>query len=249
MRREIEVTSRTPMPKAYGFLPKGDRYKTLHCRKLTHENGRPLYIVLNDKKQTTGIRIPLNVLHKVHDQAKDTLSTRRAATVQRDAADIAKAAAEVDVQFPKIPAAAKETVLRHGFKKNSGRVGRTSSIPLSRKVLLAVLAHVRHMHTEYDTLLKKGKSRDVARKTTRKNIEVVVKKWGYPKGMVFGFRYDERMAIARKRSADTDTFASRPQTPTQRVHGREIDDRHSNDAQSKHSCADNVSSTAYDKDL
>jgi hypothetical protein len=35
----------------------------------------------------------------------------------------------------------KEAVLYHGFKKHSGRVGRTNSISLSEKVLLAVIAH------------------------------------------------------------------------------------------------------------
>ena len=110
MRQEIEVTPKTPMPKEYGYLPKGDRYKTLHCRKLTHEKGRKLYIVV-DKNKTIGIRVPLSVLHKVHTQAKQTLSTRRATTAQRDAIGIAKAAAEIDVQFPKIPTAAKERYL------------------------------------------------------------------------------------------------------------------------------------------
>jgi hypothetical protein len=170
------------MPKSYGFLPKGDRYKTLHCRKLSHEAGRPLYIVVDDKKRTTGIRIPLNILHKVHAQAKDTLSTRRAATTKRDETDLAKAASEIDVQFPKMPTSEKNAVLKHGFKKHSGRVGRTSSIPLSRKILFAVIAHVRHTHTDYDRLLKSGKSRENARKATRKSIERVMQKWGYAKG-------------------------------------------------------------------
>jgi hypothetical protein len=182
MRQEIEVSPQTLMPKSYGFLRKGDRYKTLHCRKLTHEAGRPLYIVV-DKKQTTGIRVPLNILQKVHNQAKETLTTRRAATAHRDATDIAKATAEIDAQFPKIPVPEKDAILKHGFKKYSGRVGRTSSIPLSRKVLFAVIAHVRHKHTNYDALLKGGKSRDVARKTTRQRIETVLQKWGYSKGI------------------------------------------------------------------
>ncbi|CAG5159534.1 uncharacterized protein ALTATR162_LOCUS5622 [Alternaria atra] len=191
MRQEIEVTPKTPMPKAYGFLPKGDRYKTLHCRKLTHEEGRSLYIVV-DKKQTTGIRVPLNILHKVHTQAKRTLPTRRAATAQRDATDIARAAAEIDSQFSKMPAAEKETILKHGFRKHSGRVGRTSSMSLPRKVLLAVIAHVRHRHTEYDTLLKGGKSREAARKTTRKKIETVMHRWGYTKNLSWYFCTERR---------------------------------------------------------
>ncbi|KAI4628188.1 hypothetical protein J4E80_002326 [Alternaria sp. BMP 0032] len=188
MRQEITVTHQSPVPKSYGFLPKGDRYKTLHCRKLTHEAGRPLYIVLDDQKRTTGIRIPLHVLHKVNKLSKETLSTRRAATTKRDATDIANAAAEIDTQFPKIPASEKQAVLKHGFKKHSGRVGRTTSIPLSRKIFFAVIAHVRHTHTDYDALLQGGKSRGHARKTTRKGIETVMRKWGYTKELNWYFR-------------------------------------------------------------
>lgn len=181
MRPEIAVAASTPMPKAYGFLPKGDRYKTLHCRKLTHEAARPLYIVFKDKKQI-GLRAPLAILHKLHRQAKQTLSTRRAATDKRDAADIARATAEVEKQFPQMPSNEKEAVLRHGFKKHSGRVGRTNSIPLSRKVLLAVAAHIRHRHTEYDALLNQGNDRDSARNSTKKKVEKRLRKWGYTEG-------------------------------------------------------------------
>ncbi|USP73060.1 hypothetical protein yc1106_00334 [Curvularia clavata] len=181
MPSEITVSASAPMPKAYGFLPKGNRYKTLHCRKLTHEAARPLYIVFEKKKQI-GLRAPLEILHKVHKQAKETLSTRRAATNKRDAIDIAKATAGVEEQFPKMPKNEKEIVIRHGFKKYSGRVGRTNSIPLSRKVLLAVIAHVRHRHTEYDTLLDQGIDREDARDSTRDDIERLLRKWGYSQG-------------------------------------------------------------------
>ncbi|EUC46219.1 hypothetical protein COCMIDRAFT_93494 [Bipolaris oryzae ATCC 44560] len=178
MPSEISVSVDTPMPKAYGFLPKGNRYKTLHCRKLTHNAARPLYIVFEKKKQI-GLRAPLAILHTVHKQAKQTLPTRRAATNRRDATDIAKASAEVEKQFPQMPRGEHETVLKHGFKKHSGRVGRTNSIPLSRKVLLAVIAHVRHKHTKYDALLHQGIDREDARKSTRKDIERLLKKWGH----------------------------------------------------------------------
>ncbi|KAJ4377478.1 hypothetical protein N0V83_000303 [Neocucurbitaria cava] len=170
------------MPKGYGFLAKGIRYKTLHCRKLTHEAKKILYIVV-DKKKQVGLRVPLSILHQVHAQAKQTLPTRRAATEKRDAADIGKAAAELHSQFPKIPEKDKEKVLKHGFKKHSGRVGRTSSIPLSRKVLLAVIAHVRHQHTTYDTLLSGGEDRDMARKKTRKQIETIMREWGFKEAL------------------------------------------------------------------
>jgi hypothetical protein len=181
MFHEITVTPSAPIPQGYGFLPKGIRYKTLHCRKLTKEAGLTLYVVV-DKKTQSGLRVPKFVLSQVHAQANETLSTRRAATQKRDAADIARAAADLDVQFPKMPKSEKELVLKHGFKKHSGRVGRTAQIPLSKKVLLAVIAYVRHKHTDYDALLKNGKERDAARKATWKKIEDTMHGWGFHQG-------------------------------------------------------------------
>jgi hypothetical protein len=181
MFSETIVSPTTPMPEGYGFMAKGIRYKTLHCRKLTHESGKPLYVVVY-KKTTIGLRAPKYIISAVHAQANETLSTRRAATQKRDNADISKAAANLATQFPRIPKAEKKLVLKHGFKKHSGRVGRTSLIPLSKKVLLAVIAHVRHKHTEYDNLLRDGKDRDVARKLTWKKIESVMRQWSFSEG-------------------------------------------------------------------
>ncbi|KAI8933147.1 hypothetical protein NX059_009788 [Plenodomus lindquistii] len=175
--QEITVSSSTLMPKGYGFLPKGNCYKTLHCRKLTHEAGKKLYVVV-DKKKQVGIRVPSFLLQQVHSKAKETLPSRRDAVAKRDAIDIARADAEMRNQFPNIPEAERMQVLKHGFKKSSGRVGRTSLIPLSKKVLLAVIAHLRHKHTKYDTLLRNGTNRDDARKATRKSIETMLGLWG-----------------------------------------------------------------------
>jgi hypothetical protein len=185
MLQEITVFPSTPMPKAYGFLRKGDRYKTLHCRKLTREAGKQLYVVV-DKKIQIGLRAPMLILHAVHAQAKKTLTTRREAVEKKDDADVAKATAEITKQFPKMPDGEKEAVLKHGFRKHSGRVGRAGSISLSQKVLLAVAAHVRHRHTEYEALLGRGKPRDAqaresARKATKKKVETVMREWGYTK--------------------------------------------------------------------
>lgn len=193
MIREITVSANTPMPKGYGFLPKGIRYKTLHGRKLTHEAGKILYIVI-DKKKQVGLRVPTPILHQVHRQAKQTLPARLAATEKRDTADIAKAASELVNQFPEIPEKEKKLVLKHGFKKFSGRVGRTNSIPLSRKASLAVIAHVRHKHTEYDALLKDGKDRDEARKLTRRRIENILRKWGFTEDLSWYFRGPENVS-------------------------------------------------------
>lgn len=181
MHHEITVDPNTSMPKGYAFLPKGIAYKTLHCRKLTLEAGKALYVVV-DKKKTLGLRAPKNIVSQVHAQAKETLSTRRATVQKRDASDIAKADKELQSLFSKIPPAERESILRHGFKKHSRRVGRTASLPLQKKVMLAVIAHIRHKHTEYDALLRAGDARDVARKTTWKEIEGILREWGCTQG-------------------------------------------------------------------
>lgn len=180
--KEVTVALSAPMPKDYGFLPKGIRYKTLHCRKLTHDTGKTLYIVKDANKRQLGLRVPNFILHRVHRQAKETLPARRAAVGKRDAATIDAAATELEEQFPKIPEEEKLLVLKHGFKKHSGRVGRTATMPLQRKVLLAVIAHVRHRHTKYDSLLSRDVKRVVARKTVNRKIESVLRDWGYVEG-------------------------------------------------------------------
>lgn len=181
--KEIAVSWNTPMPKGYGFLPKGIRYKTLHCRKLTHDAGKTLYLVADAKKQHVGLRVPNHILYQVHRQAKETLPARRAAAEKRDGASLNAAAAELDVQFPEMPEEEKALVLKHGFRKHSGRVGRTGTIPLTRKVLLAVIAHARHRHTAYDSLLARDMKRGVARKVVSRKLETIVRGWGFVGGM------------------------------------------------------------------
>ena len=180
MRQEITVDPDTPMPKDYRFLHKGNRYKTLHGRKLTHESGKPLYVVVHNKEKI-GLRIPILVYKQVQSQAIETLPARLNATKKRDATDQAKAAAEIALQFPKMPEVEKETILQHGFRKHSGRVGRASAVPLEKKVLLAVTAHVRHKHTSYDILLKGGKNRNQAREMTKDVIHKKMHEWGLEK--------------------------------------------------------------------
>ena len=169
------------MPKGYAFLPKGDQYKTLHCRRLTHEAGKPLFVV-EDRKKVLGIRVPKNIFFQVQALARDTLSSRRTASEQRDAATIRQAASALDKQFPRIPAEEKELVLKHGFRKYSGRVGRTGMLSMEKKVIFAVVAHIRHKHTGYDQMLDGGMDKGEARKAIAKKTQVMLRAWGLKEG-------------------------------------------------------------------
>ncbi|KAH6639055.1 hypothetical protein C7974DRAFT_125604 [Boeremia exigua] len=176
---EVTVCSSATMPKGYGFLAKGIPYKTLHCRKLTRDADKILYVVVDAKKRQLGLRVPKFILRQVHQQANETLSSRRAAVKKRDTSFIQAVASEVGDRFPKIPEEEKAALLKHAFKKHSRRVGRAGTVPLPRKVLLAIIAHVRHRHTKYDTLLAQGMERTTARKIVNRKIESVMRDWGY----------------------------------------------------------------------
>ncbi|KAL6704401.1 hypothetical protein ACN47E_008253 [Coniothyrium glycines] len=182
------------MPPGYGFLAKGIRYKTLHCRKSTREAGAQLYVVVDGTTQT-GLRAPKDILRRVHAAADETLPARRAATAQRDAAVIAKARVELRRQFAMLPPKCEDVLLGHAFRKASGRVGRTGRISLEKKVWLAVAAHVRHKHSAYEGLLEKGCTRENARKRTHKVIMQTMKEWG------LSAVSDERPRRAKKRTS------------------------------------------------
>ncbi|KAF2645247.1 hypothetical protein P280DRAFT_388894, partial [Massarina eburnea CBS 473.64] len=58
--------------------------------------------------------------------------------------------------FPKIPEADLTSIVNHAFQEGTDRVGNAKELPLARRVQLAVVAHIRHTYTEYDSILKSG---------------------------------------------------------------------------------------------
>ncbi|KAL5118131.1 hypothetical protein ACEQ8H_003966 [Pleosporales sp. CAS-2024a] len=58
--------------------------------------------------------------------------------------------------FPKIPEADLDSIVTHAFEEGTNRVGNAKELSLARKVQLAVVAHIRHVYTDYDKILKTG---------------------------------------------------------------------------------------------
>ncbi|PGH03171.1 hypothetical protein GX51_04206 [Blastomyces parvus] len=152
-------------PPGYVFVPKGDVYITRNCRSLSHEARQTVYTVYNPKTQRTlGLYIPSEIHDAVTKAAASTLPDRARAVAQKDARDTSKARALLRAQFPAMPAETLETVLAHAFLKGSRRVGRSGKVASEEvKAGLAVDAHIRHVHTEYDRLLQDGMKREEAR--------------------------------------------------------------------------------------
>lgn len=175
---EPEVPAHEPMPKGYRFVPKGNVYITKNCRKKTHEAERTLYVVVNKKGKPTGLRCPAYIHNAVMGDDNATAAQRAEAVQKRDAAIEDNFEEAIVKLFPKIPKSEVPQILKHSLKKHSRRVGRTGTVALQDRVKLAVRAHIRHVHTEYDELLKHGASRVTAREKIWEMLNEVARQWG-----------------------------------------------------------------------
>ena len=88
-------------------------------------------------------------------------------------------AARVLDLFPGASRGQAEAIAARACEKHSGRVGRTAHAKALAEdaVTLAVRAHVRHAHTDYDRLLAEGREPAEARAIVRPAIEGVLTRW------------------------------------------------------------------------
>ncbi len=88
-------------------------------------------------------------------------------------------AAAVRAQYPGCPAGAETRIAAHACRRSSGRVGRTAAAKeLDPQALrLAVLAHIRHVHTPYDEHLARTGDRQLARETVHHQVQAILRQW------------------------------------------------------------------------
>ncbi|RYP34307.1 hypothetical protein DL767_004301 [Monosporascus sp. MG133] len=176
---EPTVRSSAPMPEGYSFVPKGNVYMTSHCRKRTLAADETVFRVLADggKGEVVGIRVPARV-HEAVRASHDATWHERARAVRDKDARLESAFLDAALGlFPRAPAAELRAVAVRATWKRSGRVGRSGALGLEPRAALAVRAHVRHRHTEYDRLMRQGVSRERARAQTYARVEEVMRLW------------------------------------------------------------------------
>ncbi|KAJ4379726.1 hypothetical protein N0V86_004908 [Didymella sp. IMI 355093] len=78
--------------------------------------------------------------------------------------------------FPKIPEADLSAIVNHAFEEGTNRVGNAKELPLARRVQLAVVAHIRHMYTDYDKMLKTGSWMEARQKVEHVSL-AKLKEW------------------------------------------------------------------------
>ncbi|KAJ5925810.1 hypothetical protein N7454_007320 [Penicillium verhagenii] len=181
---KYNIFEREAIPEGYVFVPKGDVYITRHCRSDTKTSDQIVYLVYDKAaKRTLGIRVPEEVHKKVSKLATSTAATRASAVKARDGNFITRGRELLCTEFPSMPSESLEVILNHAFLKGSGRVGRTSMTTDKRKATLAVEAHIRHVHTPYETLLESGVERCEAREKVWPTVKSIKKAWERGKDM------------------------------------------------------------------
>ena len=83
-----------------------------------------------------------------NDRVGNSDDTKDQVTINTEARDAIK-----DL-FPNIPDNDLHQIIKTAFQKGQKRVGTANELPLVRRAQLSVVAHVRHIYTSYDRLLK-----------------------------------------------------------------------------------------------
>jgi len=169
------------------FLPSGDTAMTRRAKKHSVLSAVVMKFIRSRKRyERQGLLVSKEALAQAEEDfitdADQRAARRVAAAAQRVVVDqklVEQMSSAILEQFPNCPADEAHQIAAHAAVRGSGRVGRSAAgRELDPKAItLAVIAHVRHVHTNYDTLLMNGVERGMAREQIRGQIDTVLNAW------------------------------------------------------------------------
>ncbi len=172
------------------FLPAGDTALTRRARKYSALAAVVVRFNRPRKRyERQGLLVEEAALAKAEDECAADAPQRAAARAQaavarlkEDTEFIAELARAICQQYPGCPPAEVRQIAEHTGLRSSGRVGRSAAGRAldPAAVDLAVIAHIRHVHTNYDKLLMSGTERLDARALVREKIDRVKENWREP---------------------------------------------------------------------
>ncbi|KAK5660773.1 hypothetical protein OQA88_12140 [Cercophora sp. LCS_1] len=198
---EIQFTHDRRSPPGYLFVSAGHPALTTACKELSREQDAMIFIVTAapshlEKELTQHVhRVGYHFRESIVEKAQENLGDAALSfigdsdvpePIPEKQEDIDKQAdAAIRDLFPRIPNTDRMMIINHAFNKarlaklkdnDDPPVGLARDISLSRRVQLAVLAHIRHTHTRYDKLLRET-TWDNARKTVEPICLDILVKW------------------------------------------------------------------------
>ena len=170
------------------FLPSGDAALTRRAKKYSTRSAVVLQWIKTRKRyERQGLLVEKEALEKAEQEclADSEIRARRREreAVRRETLDhvyIEQFATRIRALFPKCPNGEELAIAAHACEKHSGRVGRTAMAKSleEKAVRLAVIAHIRHTHTNYDARLAAGEERSQARAAIEAEIDRMLNRWG-----------------------------------------------------------------------
>lgn len=169
------------------FLPTGDAALTRRARK--HSTLSPVVLKWSRARkryERQGLLVEEAALEQAEQECladseararrREREEVRRAEMDRQYVEDFARQVREL---FPGCPAGREMTIAEHACLKYSGRVGRSAAAKSLDEdaIRLAVIAHIRHVDTEYDTLLASGYDRREARAAVEAPVSRILARW------------------------------------------------------------------------
>ena len=169
------------------FLPPGDaaitrrarKYSTLAAVVLKWSRARKRY-------ERQGLLVEAQATEKAEQECLADIEVRErrrereaAKRKELDRQYVEQFAGRVREMFPRCLSGREIAIAEHACLKYSGRVGRSAAAKRfdEEAVCLAVVAHIRHTETEYDTLLANGYDRWDARAQVEERVDRVMSQW------------------------------------------------------------------------
>ena len=169
------------------FLPAGDAALTRRSRKHSTLCAVVLRWARARKRyERQGLLVEAEALDRAEEECladEDVRARRRERAAARraelDREYVAQFAERVRQLYPGCPPGREVAIAEHACLKYSGRVGRSAAAKSldEEAIRLAVVAHVRHAETPYDTLLATGHDRWDARAQVEGAVVRVLDQW------------------------------------------------------------------------
>jgi hypothetical protein len=169
------------------FLPAGDAALTRRARKHSTLSAVVLKWSRPRKRyERQGLLVESKALEQAEEKCladsevrarrQEREAVRRAELDRQYVEDFAGRVREL---FPGCPPGREVAIAEHACLKYSGRVGRSAAAKSldESAIRLAVIAHIRHVETNYDTLLASGSDRREARAAVEAAVSRVLARW------------------------------------------------------------------------
>ncbi|KAJ5549761.1 hypothetical protein N7535_002297 [Penicillium sp. DV-2018c] len=167
-------------PSGYTFIPAGNPLLTTACKERCRAEGLQIHAVsttphhrshnLSQHVHRIGYHFPSTVVANVCSELGFYLtSTGKAVAIyatgrtdehKRADSEISQITLNTEARdalrdlFPNIPDTDLNQIIKTAFQKGTKKVGTATELPMARRAQLAVVAHIRHVYTDYDRLLK-----------------------------------------------------------------------------------------------